>query len=630
LIEAGRVLVGPWFILADPRLVSREAIIRNLAFGHRIARQLGRPFAAHLSDLQEHLGEEPDANAAGVLSARSYIKQANARAQLLLEQWAEPLALFASMQRARHPSEELRHAWRLLLQNHSQPGMGGCAADMVHEENMTRFARAQQVAEGVRDAAIEAIALALPPTEPGAWRCVAFNPGQQPFSGVLDAIVDLPFESAERLVAVDATVTGARTPDGRIVPVQILSEEFVTVISTPREDESPTTVRARRVRVLWNGDVPAFGYAAFDLLLGGDEPAPQRTRSVGAAEHSAENEYLRVLVNDDGTVDVVDRRTATRYPRCGFVEDGGDVGDVYRHDPPMSNLRVTSDEVTDVHIARLHGGPLRAAFRIDYNLSLPPEASGDRSARTADRIANHLTAFVWLDAGSPRLNWEVVVDNCSRDHRLRMLFPLGSEPFSAVRSEPPLIVEAGGAAKGAIVYGIGLLEHEIYPRDEIAGARVGVTLLRCVGQAGPGLSVPGAQCPGTHRFRLAFEPRGAEASLASLSLRATAFSTPPRVVAAVEGTGSAPLAASFLTLETTRGGVVVNACKHADDRTALVVRLSNPDDTPATVRIRASRPVQHACFVDFLEERTQHLAVRDGGVEIALGPRAITTIELEF
>jgi alpha-mannosidase len=113
-------------------------------------------------------------------------------------------------------------------------------------------------------------------------------------------------------------------------------------------------------------------------------------------------------------------------------------------------------------------------------------------------------------------------------------------------------------------------------------------------------------------------------------LRATAFSTPPRVVAAVEGTGSAPLAASFLTLETTRGGVVVNACKHADDRTALVVRLSNPDDTPATVRIRASRPVQHACFVDFLEERTQHLAVRDGGVEIALGPRAITTIELEF
>ena len=48
-----------------------------------------------------------------------------------------------------------------------------------------------------------------------------------------------------------------------------------------------------------------------------------------------ENEYVRVSVNDDGTVDVVDLRSNTRYPRCGELEDVGDVGDEYNYSPPQ-------------------------------------------------------------------------------------------------------------------------------------------------------------------------------------------------------------------------------------------------------------------------------------------------------
>ncbi|PKO23901.1 MAG: hypothetical protein CVU38_01770 [Chloroflexi bacterium HGW-Chloroflexi-1] len=40
-IRAGRLLVGPWYILPDEFLVGGEAIIRNLLRGHRIARDFG-------------------------------------------------------------------------------------------------------------------------------------------------------------------------------------------------------------------------------------------------------------------------------------------------------------------------------------------------------------------------------------------------------------------------------------------------------------------------------------------------------------------------------------------------------------------------------------------------------------
>src|SRR6185503_8054973 len=103
----------------------------------------------------------------GVLSARVYLKQHNAHVQTLLESYAEPLALFASLLGARYPSGELRHAWKTLLQNHPHDSICGCSIDAVHDENMTRFARARQVGDAVVDAALDVIADSVQAAPPG-------------------------------------------------------------------------------------------------------------------------------------------------------------------------------------------------------------------------------------------------------------------------------------------------------------------------------------------------------------------------------------------------------------------------------------------------------------------------------
>ena len=41
LVLAGRLAVGPWYILPDEFLVSGESTVRNLILGHRAARDLG-------------------------------------------------------------------------------------------------------------------------------------------------------------------------------------------------------------------------------------------------------------------------------------------------------------------------------------------------------------------------------------------------------------------------------------------------------------------------------------------------------------------------------------------------------------------------------------------------------------
>ena len=218
----------------------------------------------------------------GVLSARVYLKQQNASAQTLLESYAEPLSVFASLVGARYPAGELRHAWKTLLQNHPHDSICGCSIDAVHEENMTRFARARQVGDAVVETALDTIADTVPAPPPGVVRALVFNVDALERAQVVDAFIDLPFDSAEpwRLVDAqaldrpvtfwprDAAITEVIGPDGRRVEFQVLGEEQV-VSHVMSRYETPWALNVRRLHVAWWAPaLPPCGYAAFDLHFG--------------------------------------------------------------------------------------------------------------------------------------------------------------------------------------------------------------------------------------------------------------------------------------------------------------------------------------------------------------------------
>ena len=200
--------------------------------------------------------------------------------------------------------------------------------------------------------------------------------------------------------------------------------------------------------------------------------------------------------------------------------------------------------------------------------------------------------------------------------------------------------EAGGEKAGAIVFGDGLVEYEAVGDDGIA-SRLALTLLRSVGylsredlvtrpsgHAGPGLATPGAQCLGTHAFRLAFEPRGESPSNNALFARAASFIAPPHVVPAIGSDPTLGTSGQFLTIETRAGGSVLSALHRAEDGNAVIVRLFNADEEPASVRLRQHRPVAGATMVDFLERPAGPLDVENGAVQLDVGSFRIATVRL--
>jgi alpha-mannosidase len=631
----------------------------------------------------------------GVLSARVYLKQHNAHVQTLLESYAEPLALCASLVGARYPSGELRHAWKTLLQNHPHDSICGCSIDAVHEENMTRFARARQVGDAVVESALDVIADSVQPAPPGTIRAVVVNPDAIERHQVVDAFLDLPVDSAEPWRRVDAqaldrpvvfwprdaAIVEVVGPDGERVEFQVVGEQAVVTHVMSRY-ETPWALNVRRLHVLWWApSLPPCGYAAFDLKVGGAGGFGHDTarasphldsyassygrRLVTAGDRFAENELLRLAVNDDGTFSVTDKATGVTYHRAAALEDVGDVGDEYNYCPPASDRRVTNAEAQVAGPSRVVAGPLRATLRVELELPLPVAATADRRRRGSETVAVPVTVEATLDAGSPRVTVAVSVDNRARDHRLRLCFPTGADAVETARadtafdivtrparlavpatiknespvSSAPLIslVDAGDATTGAIVIAKGLMEYEI-DGDPPA---IALTLIRAVGDlsrndlatrpsghAGPPVATPAAQCPGRHRFEMAFEPHGPAPAAGALVASARAFTVPPRVVTVRSHAGAGERKRSFLEVERRTGDVVLSALKQAEDRSGVIVRLFNPGDEEAQARIAVSVPVAQAFAVNLLEKRQDRLIVEENAVSVRLGPRQIQTIEI--
>ena len=468
----------------------------------------------------------------GVLSARVYLKQRNAHVQTLLESYAEPLSVMAqgaskaakgASKVARgfspastfgYPAGQLRHVWKTLLQNHPHDSICGCSIDAVHEENMTRFARARQVGDAVVESALDAIADAVPaPSTSGVIRALVVNTDAVERAQVVEAFIDLPVDSAEPWRLVDAqvldrpitfwpreaTITGVTAPDGQGVECQILGEEPLVTHVMSRY-ETPWALNVRRVHLLWWAPaLPPCGYTAFDLTVGSAETTkPSGRRLVSGGERFAENERLKISVGDEGTFEVSDKASGVTYHRVAAIEDVGDVGDEYNYSPPASDRRVTSADARVTSLSRLGGGPLRAGLRVELELPLPRSASSDRKGRAVETVTVPVTIEATLDAGSPRVAFAVSVDNRASDHRLRLLFPTGAASVETaradtafdvitrparipvpekIRNESPVstmpmisMVDAGDADTGATVIGRGLMEYEIVSATTTFGA----------------------------------------------------------------------------------------------------------------------------------------------------------------
>ncbi len=454
----------------------------------------------------------------------------------------------------------------------------------------------------------------------------------------------------------------------------LLEREDIHTVEITLVDQARETIEFVAADLLASGCTPFWlyprGVSAGDVQeIAPLSPLTVHQKLAESEVYTIENEFYSVTVNpQDGSLHVTDRLTNVSFSGLNRFVDGGDIGDLYTYCPPAQDVFV-HEPAAPPSIELLQQGPVQATLRVSSHWALPASCTSDRDGRSTRLVDCAIVSDVTLVPGVQRIDIHTRVDNRSKDHRLRVLFPVSykveqvavdgtfevstrslGETHSADNTEwaeAPVnlfpqkrFVDLSNDAYGLAILNRGLPECEVI--QNVAGAAggqaVAITLLRCVewlsrgdlatrrGHAGPMEYTPEAQCQGVNTFDYALVPHSGswQAQDALVLKQAQAFQIPLTTRAFV--TNQHPGAQLPSLLELKPAALIVSTIKRAEKGQGIVIRLYNPLREEIGGEIRPGFDFTEAYQANLLEEYLVPLDVQAGMIPVRVCGGGIMTV----
>ncbi|MBN2364927.1 MAG: hypothetical protein EH225_02130 [Calditrichaeota bacterium] len=595
-------------------------------------------------------------------SARMYLKQINFDCERWLQFYAEPFYNIARLLEADIPQRYLEIAWHLLLQNSAHDSIGGCSLDAIHEDMMNRYKQSREITRGVFERACKHLAkqIDLSAYDKNDIFLVALNPLTFPNSSCIEAYIDIP-------ASLDRGGLRIKKLDGEEMPVQLL-KRFPAEPVVEQMIDRPMYLKMIRYHCLIQiKDCPSMGLTTLQvvpvkktLILPGTIALNKGNQVI------LENRFLKILINKNGTFNVIDKRNRQEFHQLGYFLDEGEAGHAWIHEA-VDPVPDTKNSTPEIKILR--NGPLQATalirhhFRISKNLT----RNGKRSGR---QTVLPIEMEIGLDKESPRVNLYIRLDNTAESHRLRIMFPLdipteysfGEGQFDVVKRyieredtgnwvEQPMLdypmhhfVDVSDGNCGAAVLVDGLKEYEVIDNPQ---RLLAITLLRCFRYIIQPSALQdyshqkGSQCPGKHEFRLAFYPHPGYWDKGQVFTEALKFNLPVKSFQIGHNRGVIPPDVSFFRIEPE---TLIFSCLKKTEKNSertIIIRLYNPTNQKISGKLKTFFSLEK-CEEVTLEEVTleevtleevtlkQMTPLNSNEIVLDVSPKKIVTLSLEI
>ncbi len=405
---------------------------------------------------REHDGTDNQQLLAGVLSNRVWIKRQNADCEAQLCQVAEPLAALRAFEVGdRELGGLLDVAWRHLLQNHFHDSICGTYVDDVDHEMRHRFRQAARIAEEVTQDSLKLIAanVELPSQSSDAEEAevlAVYQPLAFPEKSVVTATVELPTEE------IKPTEVGIllRDEHGVIHPAQVLRAEKSRHRYRTFPTKEPLHDKVDHLHIAFEASFDGLGYQSWEVLRG------QQSSSLAECEivqgMQLENEYLKVLVQPDGTASMLDKASMECLHGVGRLESESDLGTHFHYmKPPGAVLETTLG--LNARRSCVANGPFLGAIQAKLDWELPAGYDESSDQPTEEKVVCPVELCYTLRKGSRELEIELSFDNQARDHRVRMQVPTGKLDAQFVTD----------AAFSTVERPMGLAQYDYQPNEPI-------------------------------------------------------------------------------------------------------------------------------------------------------------------
>lgn len=599
-----------------------------------------------------------------VFSTHPEIMIENSHVENTLVRYAEPLSVFAWKHGIEpYPSTYLEKIWKLLFQSHAHDSMHGLGPKTLGEGEMSRLQQAGVIAQGLKRRGLERInkeidTSAVSDTE---YFISVHNEAAFVRSEVVECYVDVPKDARLHYVVMEDM-------DGNPVEVQEVSQKETRAgIYHPRSRNMP--FYCVKVHLFFHAErIPACGYKTFKLkwVSKKEYPYPHEDwdapriygRNLLCGANEAENEYLRVKIRPDGTMDLLYKETGRQYTGLGCLTDLGDKGNMWMYDAPAGD-RILHNIGEKAVVSVQENGPLAVRFIIENRMAVPKEYDWSKMRRSETTVEIPIRTEVILRKGSRYLECSTTIENTARDHYLKLCFPTdlqaqkncadSSFMVTEYPTKPSLDGEMRGSElarhpmqlwmtlenekEGFAILSDATKDYEIVEHDDRQTIAVGLvrgTRLRIACDNRLWMEYPGdesAQSLREFTYRYALMPYGGTWEEAGLYEEAMAFNVTLCACQFGRQKGQFPTVHSFLELSGDH--LVLSSVKKAEERDSVVVRIYNPGDHEIQGTLRTTLPCKKAYLVRMDERRERELPLCGGGISLSVPKGKILSIELE-
>ena len=550
------------------------------------------------------------------------IKQMNHDGQHQLERISEPESVIAMLNGDKYQSELFFYAWRKLMQCHPHDSICTCSTDEVYEEMKTRFRKSREVADQLGRNALEYIAANVNTSGCGGDKAlVVLNLEAGLSATTLRTYVD--FDKEENVETVRVF-----DEKGKEVPVTVETVRNQFTYTLPK-DRFRQPKYVDRFYITFPVIRHGIGYTVYRVEKAASSPAYKN--GVSYDWRSMENEYLKVCFNEDGTFDMLDKRTGKAYARQNLFERVRDNGNLYNFGPvegdvPMYNkcAEISVSSVTPYSVT------FKAVIGVDFDADI--------------------TTYVTLTAGIARADIKTVITNRGENHRIRALFDSDIEtstclaegqfdlvrrniqpfetwvcPYNTQRCQAFVALESENDKPSLLIANRGLCEYEILRNGHNT---IAVTLLRCTGEIGDWgvFPTPLGQCKGTFTLEYSAVPYCTCNVSAGYEL-GYAFAG-PAVEAIGTGIHEGSMNAADTYVDFSNPAIRMTAMKKTEsNQNHTILRFFNTASNDEEVTLKL--PHFHKAFRTNLgEEREEQLDLKRGKLTMTVPAKKIITIEL--
>ena len=365
-----------------------------------------------------------------------------------------------------------------------------------------------------------------------------------------------------------------------------------------------------------------IGYRTFCVK----KQAPTVKTSVRYTENSMENKYISVKFNENGTVDVTEKKTGRTYLEQNLFEDTRDDGNLYNYIQREGDVAVTNAN-TKADISVHEVTPWSVTFKVAVRMEIEAD----------------ITTYVTLSDRIARVDFRTVVTNRMENHRLRALFAsdiktdsvyaegqfdvvrrdivpsdFWKNPCNAQRVQAFATLESDNDTAALMAANRGLCEYEVL-RD--GRNTLAITLLRAVGEIGDWgvFPTPLGQKKGTWTLEYSLIPYTTD-SRARAYREGYTFAYPAAIATGTtKHEGALPNAADYVRFDNEH--IRMTALKKAEDRPGVILRLFNTTNESITLNMTLSPIFKEAKLTNLAETQLSDLVITDNTLTLSVPPQ---------